>query len=132
MSIYFEKARELGTLILESEESKGLADAGAAFEADENAKAKFEEYKNSRLAVQEKMAENALSPEEITKESQKLAEMAMELKTDPVIAGLIFAEDNFNTLVSQVMNILQATMSGSVAGADCGGGCASCVGCSPQ
>ena len=132
MSIYFEKARELGTLILESEESKQLADAGAAFDADAGAKARFEEYKDQRIAIQEKMAANELSPEEITKESQKLNEMAMELQKDPIIAGLIFAEDNFNTLVSQIMNILRATMSGTAPEANCGGGCSSCSGCSPQ
>jgi len=132
MSIYFEKARELGTLILESQESKDLADAGAAFDADEAAKAKLEGYKDYHFEVQSKMSAGELSQEDITKESQKLAEMAMELKTDPIIAGLIFAEDNFNTLVSQVMNILKATMSGSVSEDGCGGSCAGCAGCSPQ
>jgi len=132
MSIYFEKARELGTLILESEESKILADAGAAFDADENAKAKFNEYKDCRLAVQEKIAAGELSEEEITKESQKLAEMAMELQKDVVVAGLIFAEDNFNTFVSQIMNILRATMTGAEPDEGCGGSCAGCAGCSPE
>ena len=131
MSIYFEKARELGTLILESEESKVLADAGAAFEADADAKAKLEGYKDARVAAQEKMAAGELSQEEITAESQKLSEMAMELQKDPIIAGLIFAEDNFNTLVAQVMNVLRATMSGMPED-NCGGSCASCAGCSPQ
>ena len=131
MSIYFEKARELGTLILESEESKALADAGAAYEADESAKAKLDGYKDYRMAVQAKMEANELSAEEITKESQKLSEMAMELQKDPVIAGLIFSEDNFNTFVAQIMNVLRATISG-MPEENCNGSCAGCAGCSPQ
>jgi len=134
MANCYDKARELGTMILESEESKQLSDAGAAFDADENAKKRFDAYKSYHQSLQEKMTGNELNPDEIKAESQKLSEMAMELKQDPVIAGLIFAEDNFNTFVAQVMNVLRATINGTATD-DCAcspNGCSSCSGCAPN
>jgi len=113
MSIYFEKARELGNLILTSEQAKNLADASAAFNKNEEAKEKLEEYKKYSANVQESADKKLLGKEELKIATQRLTEMVVDLKKDPDVAALTLAEGEFNGFVNQVMNILKLTITGA-------------------
>ncbi|MDR2899756.1 MAG: YlbF family regulator [Clostridiales bacterium] len=126
--ICFEKARELGQLILESQVSKDLSDAGAVFDADKEAKEKFAEYKNFYTSVQTKFQSGELSKEQAEEETKKLAEMGASLEKYDSINGIIEAEDEFNNFVGKIMNIIKSTVSGQVE-SDCNGSCSSCSGC---
>ena len=127
MSIYFEKARELGNLILSSDYAIELADANAELNSNENAKKKMEEYKAYQSSVQESMNKKAMTQEEFKIASKRLSEMAIELKHDQSIAALIFAENEYNGFVNQVMNILKLTITGaSLEEENEANGCAGC------
>jgi len=125
MSIYFEKAKELGQLILSSDIAKNMGDASAAYEADKEAVSQFESYKMRLTEFQEQLKEGKWSEEEYKKESDALNEIAASLKEYPSIAGIISAEDEFNNFVTEIMNVLRVTIMGQT-----GNGCGSGSGCS--
>lgn len=127
MSIYFEKARELGNLILASEHAIALTDASVNFNSNKESKQKMEEYKAYQASVQASIDKKAMSKDEYKIASKRLAEMAIELKKDESIAGLIYAENEFNSFVNQVMNILKLTITGASVEEENGpAGCAGC------
>lgn len=126
MSAYYEKARELGQLILESEESLRLSDASSAFQQSEEARQKMEDYKSYQTKVQRGMETGELSTEEIKSASTHLAQMAVALKQDPVVGAMIFAENEFNAFVNRVMNVLKLTITGDACDE---GDCSACAGC---
>ena len=132
MSIYFEKARELGQLILESEAAKQMADAAAVYDADREATEQFEVYKARFQIFQKQLSENELSEQEYKNESEMLNEMAEKLKTYPAIAGIIEAENEFNLFVSEIMDVLKGSIMGRI-GSGCGSGAGACgAGCSTK
>lgn len=111
MDIY-EQAKTLGDQILASDYALRMADATAEYNLDFEAKAKLEEYKKYQENAHKSMQSPDLSPEEITKITQNLTEMAIELKKDPTIAALVFAENEFNGFVNSVMQIVKNTVMG--------------------
>ena len=130
MSIYLEKAKELGKLILESDVAKNMGDAAAVYDADKEAVVEFEAYKVHFQAFQKKLEANELTEETYKDESSKLNEMADKLKEYPAIAGIIAAENEFNSFVSEIMEVLRVTIMGQT-GNGCGSGCGGCgSGCS--
>jgi len=127
MSIYIEKAKELGQMILASEIAKSMADASAVYEADKDAVEQFESYKARVTAFQGQIQEGKLSEEEYNNESNALNEVANKLREYPSIAGIISAEMEFNSFVTEVMDVLRVTIMGQTGNA-CGSG-GSCSGC---
>jgi len=131
MSVYTDKARELGRLLLESEESLRLADAAAAYNDCPAAVEMMEGYKARQQQLRERMEAREISQEAVRQESQALAQLAADLKRDPVVGALVLAENEFNALVNQVVYLLRATVTGE-GEEDCGGGCGGCQGCGRQ
>ncbi len=130
--IYVNKAKELANLILESEQSKLLSEASATFKANETAQLKMQEYNKYRADVQKSMQAQGLTKEEISTMTQKLTEMTTELKQDPIIGALVFAENEFNGFVNNIMSVLKNTIMGveEQQGGSCSSGsCSSCSGC---
>ena len=117
----FEKAKELGEMILASEESKALADATAAFEASEESKTKFEEFKAYRQNIHDSIQQKAMSEEEYMKASERLNEMQAEIKEDANIKAVIQSENEYNGFVDQIMRTIQVTVMGEEAADACGG-----------
>ncbi len=132
-NIYVDKAKDLANLILESEQSKLLSEASATFKANDAAQAKMEEYNKYRVDVQKSMQTPGLSKEEISLMTQKLTEMTTELKQDPIIGALVFAENEFNGFVNNVMSVLKNTIMGieeeEKKSCSSSNGCSSCSGC---
>ncbi len=111
-NLYFEKAKELGNLILESEQSKLLSEASATFKANDDAQKKMDDYNKYRADVHKSMQTPGLTKEEINVMTQKLTEMTTELKQDPIIGALVFAENEFNGFVNNVMTVIKNTIMG--------------------
>ncbi|WP_250227422.1 YlbF family regulator [Anaeropeptidivorans aminofermentans] len=135
MSIYFEKARELGNLILESDYAKAMEEANEVYLNDETAKEQMSKYQDYYAEIQKGIQESSLSQEEVTEASKKLSEMVEELKAIPSMAALIYAEGEFNDFVTEIMNILRLTITGKSAeeiNTGCGGSCGGCSGCGPR
>ncbi len=125
MSIYKEKAKELGLLILSSDQAKLMADATAIYKSSEEAQAKMAEYQKYQADVQKSMQEGKISQEEFNLMTKQLTEMATELKQDAIVGALVFAENEFNGFVNNVMNVVKNTIMGidEEEGCSCGGGC---------
>ncbi len=129
MSEIFDKARELGNAILASDNAKMLADANNELLLDIDAKAKLDEYKKYQEDVRISMQSGEASKEEVTIMTRRLTEMAVDLKAIPSIAALVFAENEYNAFVNNVMGVVKATIMGqntecdSDACSSCSGGC---------
>ncbi len=128
MEMYYEKAREIGEMILASEESKYLADCQAVFDGDEEAKSRLAEYTNYQRDVQVSMENGVLDQESFKKATAKLQEMGAALKKHQVVGELIKAETEFNFFVNQIMQVIKNTVMG-VQENSCGGECGGCSGC---
>lgn len=124
----FEMARELGNMLKETQEYKRLSGARYIFDGDEEAKRSMSDYVNLRDSIKMRMESGNFSKEDFEEESKKLNKMAEELKKQPVIGELINAENRFNSLANQVMDILRQTITGDEEGS-CGGNCSGCSGC---
>ncbi|MFV0440050.1 MAG: YlbF family regulator [Lachnospirales bacterium] len=124
MSVYKEKAKELANLILASDQALAMADATAVYQQSEESQKKMAEYQAYHANVQKSMQSGELSQEEITKLTSTLTEMAVELKQDPIIGALVFAENEFNGFVNGVMEVVKNTIMGTEDdGCSCGGSC---------
>lgn len=127
-ALLYEKARELGRMILASDYSKELADVQAELQQNEEATTKLDNYKQLEANFQEVLENTDISKEEFKSFSERLKAMASELKSDPLIGSLINAENAYNTFVNSVMNVLKQEIMGECG--DCGdGNCGSCSGC---
>ena len=132
MSNCYDKARELGNLILESSPAKKLNEARQAFDANAEAKKGLDEYSAFQMEFRSKAAQGEITQDEFAANSEKLMEMAEKLKSNEVINNLMAAETEFNDFVNGVMNILKFTITGTDASDACGcHGCAggNCGGC---
>lgn len=125
MSEVFDKARELGNMILASEKAMLLADATNEFSLDDEAKAKMDEYKKYQEDVKISMQSGQASSEEVTIMTRRLTEMAVDLKAIPTVAALVYAENEYNAFVNNVMGVVKATIMGQNTECD-SGSCASC------
>ncbi len=130
MSHYLEEARKLGEMLLASEESKRLADARAAFNADDDAQDKMAMFQSLQHRIMEKLRKENPTEEEKRNLTRQLHEMAAQLQKEPVVGDLLQADQDFNALVTQVMNIIRMTAGGQEAEGGCGSGCSgNCGGC---
>ena len=118
-----EKAVELGNMVLASEVSLRLADAKAAFEADEAAQAAYEEYsqfkENTKIAHQS----GFLTPERYREALEKLAEMEIAVKEKVAVQEYLKAQADYDSLANSVLEALRQTI--GLAEAKLGG----CGGC---
>jgi len=112
MSVYFDKARELGKLILSSEMSLRLADADAALQSNETAKIKMSKLHDMQAEIQERLSRGSITQEEFDRVHVRISELASEIKRDPIISAAIRAENEYSVFVNQIFNILKATIGG--------------------
>jgi cell fate (sporulation/competence/biofilm development) regulator YlbF (YheA/YmcA/DUF963 family) len=126
MSIYFKKSREFGELILNSEKGLELAKAREKYNNCEESVRKMEEFNAYQLDVNESISKNILNNEEKKMAMRNVADLADELKRDSTIGGLVDSENEFNSFVNQLMDIIKATITGTTEeeSSGCsGGGC---------
>ena len=129
MTVY-EKARELGEMILETKEGKRLYDAQFRYGGDDDAKKVLTEYMMYRNILRSKAGDGSISEEELKSEIQKLNVLGEKAKENAVVKELMDAEDKFNTLVNSVLNILKETvLKDEEESEGCTGSCSSCGGC---
>ena len=129
MTVY-EKARELGEMILETKEGKRLYDAKFIYGGDDDAKKVLTEYMMYRNILRSKAGDGSISEEELKSEIQKLNVLGEKAKENAVVKELMDAEDKFNTLVNSVLNSLKETvLKDEEESEGCTGSCSSCGGC---
>ncbi|MCD8090658.1 MAG: YlbF family regulator [Clostridiales bacterium] len=121
----FNKARELGEIMLSSPLSARLEAARAAFDNDMEARETLFTYNEKHRRVEELMS-NDTSGEDFKAANEELREAMEKLQKDKVIEELINCESRFNNYVTQVLNIIKATVLGEDS---CTGDCSGCSGC---
>ena len=114
----YKKARELGTLILNSDYKKNLNEALEAYESNSVAKQKFENYIDTKSDYMKRLRKKQIAPEDIKQEQQKIEQMGLELEYEEDIVYLLNAEEEYNDYVNKIMQLLKATIQ---EGKGCGG-----------
>ena len=125
----FEKSRELGELLVKSEEYVKVQETETAFNEDEFAKAKVVEFNELQKAVQQMMQTPDPDQAAIAAAADRLRNMQAELVEMPSIKAMNDAQAAFSNLLTQVNQVLRFTITGQVDdGSSCGGNCSSCGG----
>ena len=121
----FEKTRELGEMIQESELMKRAKDLEAKQQSDEEASALLKEFELNRLNLARDMQNGKLSREEaIQKNNQAFDELC---EKSPIIREYIAAKQQFDAMVQQVNQILNYYSTGT--DPNCTHDCSTCGGC---
>lgn len=124
----FDKARELGEAIVNSNEYKALKLAEAKQEQDEEAMKLLQEYSKVRHELGEEISKGDVS-EERMEEIRSAVEAAYEKVTEnELIADYINAQSTFQAIIDQMNSILSYHITGHMPGG-CSGSCSSCGGC---
>ena len=121
----FEKTRELGEMIQESELMKHAKDLEIEQQNDEEASALLKEFELNRLNLARDMQNGKISREEaIQKNNQAFDELC---EKSPIIREYIEAKQQFDAMVQQVNQILNYYITG--ADPNCTHDCSTCGGC---
>ena len=123
-TLYYEKAVELGNMILASETSLRLADAKAAFEADlaaQDAYAKYNEFsKNMRISQQS----GFFTQEQYQQALGQMVELEIAVKKMPAAQEYLKAQEDYDNFAKSVLEMLKQTIGHIEPKAGgCGGGC---------
>ena len=127
MAEIFEKARELGEAIIESEEYKELKKAELEQENDEEAMALLKEYSELRTSLAQEIQKGDISEEEMASIRERLEEAYEKVTTNDHITAYINAQRTFQAIIDQMNNILSFHITGKMPGG-CSGNCSSCGG----
>ena len=124
----FEKSRELGELLVKSPEYAKVQEAEAAFQADEIAKARVNEFNTLQNEVQTLMQTPDPDQAEIAKKADALRNMQAEVTELPTVKAMNEAQTGFAQLMNQVNQVLRFIITGEVEDEHCTGTCSSCGG----
>ncbi len=124
MSI-FEKTRELGEMLRDSEEMKAYKDAEAAQQQDEASQEEMKKFNLNRLNLARDMQNGKISREDAVAANNRAYEEL--LKNAPLIRDYVQAKERFDAVVNQVNNIINFYITGTTG--DCTHDCSTCGGC---
>ena len=129
MDNVFEKTRELGEALLESDAYKRMK--AAEDKAMQNAQAAemMAAYLEKRGQIQEMMELENPDPGAMKRLSDEMDEIQEKLQLIDDIAELTAARSEFNGLIGQINQVLQFIVTGRMEEAGCSGSCDSCKGC---
>lgn len=127
MAEIFEKARELGEAIIESEEYKELKKAELEQEEDAEAMALLKEYSELRTSLAQEIQKGDVSEEEMASIRERLEEAYEKVTTNDHITAYINAQRTFQSIIDQMNNIISFHITGKIPGG-CSGNCSSCGG----
>ena len=121
----FEKTRELGEMIENSEEMKRLKIAEGLQAEDAEAQELFGEFNLKRMNLAKDVQEGKISREEAVKKNNEAFEEMLE-KSD-LIKDYIDAEKEFDQMISKINGILNYYITGQ--DPNCTHNCSTCSGC---
>lgn len=119
----YQKARELGYLITESDYKKTLEEAQKIFNSNFELKEKFEDYTSYKSQTLKRIKMKQITEDELQKTKAELDIMSKELEDEDDLIFLLNAEKDFNNFVNKIMSILKSQIKGEqgCSGAACGG-----------
>ena len=127
MAEIFEKARELGEAIIDSNEYKELRRTEMEQENDEEAMRLLKEYSDVRTRLAEEIQKGEPSEERMAQIREELEEAYSNMTTNDRITAYINAQRTFQAIIDQMNNIISFHITGKMPGG-CSGSCSSCGG----
>lgn len=127
MAEIFEKARELGEAIIESNEYKELKEAELRQENDKEALSLLKEYSEVRSRLASEIQKGDVSEERIAEIREELEEAYSKMTTNDAITAYINAQRTFQAIIDQMNSIISFHITGKMPGG-CSGNCSSCGG----
>ena len=131
MDKVFEKTRELGQALLESEAWQRVKEAEDKAMRNEQAAAAMSEYLEKRTQLQAMVQGENPDPAALKRLSDEMDAAQERLRMIDDIQALNAARDEFNGLIAQVNQVLQFIVTGNMdePAGGCTGSCATCYGC---
>jgi len=131
MDKVFEKTRELGEALQESEAYKRMKEAEIKAMQNMQAAEMMAQYLEKRGQIQEMMEVENPDPAVMQRLSNEMDEIQEKLQLIDDIAELTAARGEFNALIGQINQVLQFIVTGRMTEEEggCSGNCASCSGC---
>jgi len=131
MDTVFQKTRELGQALLESEAYLKMKKAEDKAMANEEAARTMSLYLEKRTELQELMQGENPDPGALKRVSDEMDDAQDRLQMIDDIAELTAARDEFNSLIGQINQVLQFIVTGNMEEPEggCTGSCATCQGC---
>lgn len=130
MDAVFQKTRELGAALMESEIYKAMKAAEDKAMQNEEAARTMGEYLERRQRLQALMQSDNPDPGALKRLSDEMDEAQDRLQMMDDIVALNEARNAFNDLIGQVNQVLQFIVTGNMEQpSGCTGSCASCPGC---
>ena len=129
MDAVFQKTRELGQALMESEIYLRMKEAEDKAMQNEDAARTMGEYLEKRQQLQELMQSDNPDPGAMKRISDEMDEAHDRLELMDDIVALTEAREAFNSLIAQVNQVLQFIVTGRMEEAGCAGDCSSCGGC---
>lgn len=129
MADIMEKAKELGIMIVESDEFKALKQAEANQLDDKDAVELMMEYHNKREELTKKASDENITKEDFEKIQEEAKAAFEKIMGNKNIAAYVDAQQGFTNLMNQINSILSYYVSGKESDGGCSGSCSSCSGC---
>ena len=129
MDNVFEKTRELGEALLESDAYKRMKAAEEKAMQNAQGAEMMAAYLEKRGQIQEMMELENPDPGAMKRLSDEMDEIQERLQMIDDIAELTAARSEFNGLIGQINQVLQFIVTGRMEEAGCSGSCETCKGC---
>ena len=130
MDAVFQKTRELGQALMESEAYLKMNAAEDKAMQNEEAARAMGEYLEKRQELQSMMQSENPDPGALKRISDEMDEAQERLQMMDDIVALTEARNAFNALIGQINQVLQFIVTGEMQEpSGCSGSCASCSGC---
>ena len=129
MDMIFQKTRELGEALLESEIYTKMKAAEEKAMKNEEAARLMSEMLERRSSIQEMMQQTNPDPAALKRLSDEMDDIQEQLQMMDDIVELTQARSEFTGLINQVNQVLQFIVTGRMEEESCGGDCSSCGGC---
>ncbi|MBP3411493.1 MAG: YlbF family regulator [Clostridia bacterium] len=131
MDMVFEKTRELGEALKQSEAYARMQAAEAKAMQNMEAAEMMAQYLEKRGQIQEMMEVENPDPAVMQRLSNEMDEIQEKLQMIDDIVELTTARGEFNALIGQINQVLQFIVTGRMTDEEggCSGSCSSCSGC---
>ena len=130
MDAVFEKTRELGKALLESEAYQRVKEAEDRAMGNEEAARVMGEFLEKRGELQSMMQSENPDPGAMKRISEEMDGLQDRLQMVDDIVALNDARNEFNSLIGQINQVLQFIVTGNMTPpTDCSGNCSACAGC---
>ncbi len=134
MNTVFQRTRELGEALLQSDEYKRMKEIEDRAMANQEAADTMGKYLETKQQIEEMLMEEAPDPELLKALSKQMDDLQEHLQMIDDIRELTAAREEFSGLIEQVNGVLKFIITGQIDDPDaedeggCGGSCSGCAG----